>query len=412
MAALVGRGVRDMLKRADFMIVPRRQRHKKKWAATEPKFPATRLALQNFDMTYSVQFGDLWPSIRVSLLSEQKYGALVNNFAAWDRVSAELEQLSARDFVNEAIFHGEPEPENGQTAAPPPASWACSPNLRCFTFARGDVSRFPPARLGSLGVMDYYLMDAASLLPVLALGLQPGDTVLDLCAAPGGKTLALLQTGCCRNLAANDLSTSRAGRLQKVLHSYVPQDVRDRNRVRVTSWDGRKWGELEGDIYDRVFSLVAEIQAVWILAESWLYHLSAREVWVLVDVPCTADRHSLHEEENNIFKRSRKKERQMLPMLQVQLLAAGLLATKPGGHVVYSTCSLSHLQNEYVVQGTIELLANQYDIKVHVEDLTHFRKLFMDTFSFFPSCQVGELVIPNLMANFGPMYFCKMCRMT
>ena len=54
------------------------------------------------------------------------------------------------------------------------------------------------------------------------------------------------------NLAANDLSTSRAGRLQKVLHSYVPQDVRDRNRVRVTSWDGRKWGELEGDIYDRV----------------------------------------------------------------------------------------------------------------------------------------------------------------
>ncbi|KAF6110397.1 NOP2/Sun RNA methyltransferase 4 [Phyllostomus discolor] len=90
---------------------------------------------------------------------------------------------------------------------------------------------------------------------------------------------------------------------------------------------------------------------------------------------------------------------------------AGLLATKPGGYVVYSTCSLSHLQNEYVVQGTIELLTNQYSIEVRVEDLTHFRKLFMDTFSFFPSCQVGELVIPNLMANFGPMYFCKMCRL-
>ncbi|XP_055474539.1 5-methylcytosine rRNA methyltransferase NSUN4 isoform X2 [Psammomys obesus] len=367
MAAPVLRGVRKLLKLADFTPVPRRHRYKKKWATTEPHFPASRLALQNFDMTYSVQFGDLWPSIRVGLLSEQKYGALVNNFAAWDSVSAKLKELNAKDFVNEAISHQELEPESRLS---PTRSLDCSPNLRCFTFSRGDVSRFPPARLGSLGVMDYYLMDAASLLPVLALGLQHGDTVLDLCAAPGGKTLALLQTGCCR-------------RLQKVLHSYVPQDIRKGNQVRVTSWDGRKWGELEGDTYDRV----------------------------LVDVPCTTDRHALHEEENNIFQRSRKKERQMLPTLQVQLLAAGLLATKPGGHVVYSTCSLSHLQNEYVVQGAIELLANQYSINVQVEDLSHFRKLFTDTFFFFPSCLVGELVIPNLMANFGPMYFCKMQRL-
>ncbi|KAM4872139.1 5-cytosine rRNA methyltransferase NSUN4 isoform 2-T3 [Thomomys bottae] len=332
-------------------------------------------------MTYSVQFGPLWPSIRVSLLSEPKYGALVNNFADWGNVRTMLKQLSARDFVNEAISHQELAPESGHSTTPSPA---CSPNLQCFTFARGDVRRFPPARPGSSGVLDYYLMDASSLLPVLALGLQPGDTVLDLCAAPGGKTLALLQTGCCRSVAANDLSTSRTGRLQEVLHSYVPREFREENRVRVTSWDGRKWGELEGDTYDRV----------------------------LVDVPCTTDRHSLHNDENNIFQRSRKKERQMLPMLQMQLLAAGLLATRPGGHVVYSTCSLSHLQNEYVVQGAIELLDNQYNIKVQVEDMSHFQKLFMDTFYFFPSCQVGELVIPNLMANFGPMYFCKMCRLT
>lgn len=53
------------------------------------------------------------------------------------------------------------------------------------------------SRPDSLGLLDYYLMDAASLLPVLALNVQPGDFVLDLCAAPGGKTLALLQTGLC-----------------------------------------------------------------------------------------------------------------------------------------------------------------------------------------------------------------------
>jgi 16S rRNA C967 or C1407 C5-methylase (RsmB/RsmF family) len=37
-------------------------------------------------------------------------------------------------------------------------------------------------------------MDAASLLPVLALNLQATESVLDLCAAPGGKSLAMLQT--------------------------------------------------------------------------------------------------------------------------------------------------------------------------------------------------------------------------
>ncbi|NXG74766.1 NSUN4 methyltransferase, partial [Baryphthengus martii] len=316
-------------------------------ATTAPRIPPTRLALHHFDMNYSLQLKDLWPSVRAGLLCEQKYGALLNSFSSVDHVTQELELLSATDFVSEgpkkaqrlelgvAAEKAEREESRSQEvsgegrtvmdtetqaemSAPLCASFRS--NIKCYTFPRGDITRFRPARPDFLGLLDYYLLDAASLLPVLALNVQPGDFVLDLCAAPGGKTLALLQTGVCGHLAANDISVSRTKRLYQILHSYVPKEVRE--TVRVTSFDGRDWGDLEGGTFHKV----------------------------LVDAPCTTDRHSVMEEDNNIFHKRRTKERQMLPMLQLQLLIAGILATKPGGEVVYSTCSLSPLQNEYVIK--------------------------------------------------------------
>ncbi|KFV46126.1 5-methylcytosine rRNA methyltransferase NSUN4, partial [Tyto alba] len=336
-------------------------------------------------------------------------GALINNFSHVDHVTQELELLNATDFVSEALKKAQrlqrgatveevgreesSSPEGSgeartvtqaemmtQAEMSPPLHTSISSNIKCYTFPRGDITRFHPARPDVLGLLGYFLMDAASLLPVLALNVQPGDFILDLCAAPGGKTLALLQTGICGHLAANDISISRTKRLYQILHSYIPAEIRE--TVSVTSCDGRDWEQLEGGTFHKV----------------------------LVDVPCTTDRHSVMEEENNIFHRRRTKERQMLPMLQLQLLMAGILATKPGGKVMYSTCSLSPLQNEYVIERAVEIAETQFNISIHVEDLSHFRMLFQDTFSFFSDCRLGELVLPHLTANYGPMYFCKLCR--
>ncbi|NXC69874.1 NSUN4 methyltransferase, partial [Anhinga anhinga] len=289
-------------------------------AATAPRIPPTRLALHHFDVSYSLQLKDLWPSVRVGLLCEQKYGALLNSFSPVDHIAQELELLNATDFVSEALKKAQRSQRAAAAEMSPPLLASITPNIKCYTFPRGDITRFRPAWPDTLGLLNYYLMDAASLLPVLALSVQLFFLVLDLCAAPGGKTLALLQTGICGHLAANDVSISRTKRLQQIIHSYIPKEIRE--IVSVTSCDGRDWGELQGGTFHKV----------------------------LVDVPCTTDRHSVMEEDNNIFHTRRTKERQMLPMLQLQLLMAGILATKPGGEVVYSTCSLSPLQNEYVIE--------------------------------------------------------------
>ncbi|XP_069837287.1 5-methylcytosine rRNA methyltransferase NSUN4 [Dendropsophus ebraccatus] len=349
-----------------------RYRYKKKWATNFVGASGPRLALQYFDMNYSAQFGDLWPSVRIGLLSEQKYGALINNFCA-EGASCRLLSLNATDFLQEA--HTTMAESSGTTAETQLTS-----SITCYTFPRGDISRFPPARSSALGVLEYYLMDAASLLPVLALNVQPEHCVLDLCAAPGGKTLALLMEDC-RFLAANDSSVSRCNRLHRVLQSYVPQERRTEERLRVTSWDGTEWAD--DGVYDRV----------------------------LVDAPCTTDRHSLLHEDNNIFQRTRMKERQRLPLLQTQLLLSGLRAVAPGGDVVYSTCTLSALQNECVVEQALNLAKSEYGVHAEVQDLSIFREIFRRTFDFHRDCRLGELVLPQLTANFGPLYLCKLRRL-
>ena len=70
-------------------------------------------------------------------------------------------------------------------------------HLEAYTFATGATDmRLEPPEKGILGTFDYYCMDLASLLPVLSLDIQRGQSVLDMCAAPGGKTLSILQVIC------------------------------------------------------------------------------------------------------------------------------------------------------------------------------------------------------------------------
>ncbi|KAL6104322.1 nsun4 [Pungitius sinensis] len=382
-------------------FTPRRNRVKAKWAATPTKHPPTSLSLQHFDATYSVQLGKLWPSVRAAMLSERKYGALLNNFSH-DAILAELEAQGCRNFlrdidtkghlclgqesevVADVEYSGISISKASDVDGHQPSPLHLSPHIKCLVFPRGDITRFKPARPDVCGLLGYYLMDAASVLPCLALNVQEGHNVLDLCAAPGGKTLALLQTQSVGFLCVNDASVSRTLRLRRVLNSYIPKSLLTDQKLRITCFDGTKWGDFESNTFDRV----------------------------LVDVPCTTDRHSLMEDENNIFNKSRTSERRRLPQLQLELLMAGIAAACPGGEILYSTCTLSQIQNQTVVEQAIYLARENHSINLQVVDLQPLTHMFSKTFHFAPDLHLGEMVIPHLAANFGPIYMCKLRRLT
>ena len=90
-------------------------------------------------------------------------------------------------------------------------------------------------------LLDIYIMDPASVMVARALQVQNGDRVLDMCAAPGGKSLILIEAlKDAGEIFCNDLSPERRERLKKVIQQYVPRNIRD--RVWVTGKDGVQFG--------------------------------------------------------------------------------------------------------------------------------------------------------------------------
>ena len=227
-------------------------------------------------------------------------------------------------------------------------------------------------------------MDGASVLPPLFLNVQPGDKVLDACAAPGGKSLLMLQTLYPELLVCNDLQESRVNRIRKLMQEYL-FDYEERwegKRLMIQQSDARNLEQYNS--YDKI----------------------------LVDVPCTADRHSLMQNDNNIFKPTRVKERLRLPELQAAILTNCLRMLRPGGTLVYATCSLSPVQNDGVVHMALQQAFNEHGITTTIKDLSQLIGLFEDIYRFEYSrgLKYGQMVIPFLPANFGPMYFSKITR--
>lgn len=208
-----------------------------------------------------------------------------------------------------------------------------------------------------------YFLDAASLLPVLALDPQPGEKVLDLCAAPGGKALLIAwRLGLSGELVANDRSPDRRGRLKKTLEELVaPQS---RPQVRVTGHDAGGWGLHEKNRYDRV----------------------------LLDAPCSSERHVL--EDAKELDRWSPKRPDRLSKDQFTMLCAALEAVKPGGVIVYSTCALEERENDGVVGKLLERRAGRVELLPWEAPLGE-------------KTRYGHRVLPDRDGH-GPFYLCRL----
>ncbi|KAL7741211.1 hypothetical protein ACLKA6_015103 [Drosophila palustris] len=268
----------------------------------------------------------------------------------------------------------------------PEATFKFPEHLAIYTYEMGNCSDFKAPRQCLTGVLSHFLMDGASVLPPLFLQVQPGERVLDACAAPGGKSLLMLQTLHLDQLVCNDVQESRLNKLRRVMQEYL-FDYKQRwagKRLMFSQSDARNLDEYAS--YDKI----------------------------LVDVPCTTDRHVLMHQDNNIFKPTRIKERLRIPELQAGILANCLRLLKPGGSLVYSTCSLSPVQNDGVVHMALQKVFTEHGITTTINDLSRHTALFADIYRFEQpkSLKYGQMVLPYLPANFGPMYFSKITRNT
>lgn len=182
------------------------------------------------------------------------------------------------------------------------------------------------------GLLKPYFLDCGSAAAGFSLPGFPegeenkGGLILDMCAAPGGKTLIL--SGMLLNdnfkMIANEKSGERKARLCRVLDEHLPPNVR--NRITVTGKDAALWCRTERNAFDRI----------------------------LIDAPCSSERHLISSPHHlSMWTPARIRN---LSYTQWAILSSGYLALKPGGYLLYSTCALSLDEND----GVMERLLKKY----------------------------------------------------
>jgi len=165
---------------------------------------------------------------------------------------------------------------------------------------KGEVSAWPGFAEGR-----WWIQDASAAIPARLMAMQPGETALDLCAAPGGKTLQLAAAGA--GVTALDRS---AGRMKRISENLARAGL----EAEVVVGDAADWRD------SRTFDAV------------------------LLDAPCSAT--GTYRRHPDVLWVASPQDIPRLASVQTRLLASVARRVKPGGRLVYCVCSLEMEEGE------------------------------------------------------------------
>lgn len=174
----------------------------------------------------------------------------------------------------------------------------------------GDKRAVTESRPHAAG--EVYVMNASSLIPALALDAQPGQDVFDVCSAPGGKAAHIAAlTGNRARLRVNDSLKPRLKKLEEVI------DLLGVHVVSITSHPGQYLDKFVAEDFDRI----------------------------LLDAQCSGEGMADLGRPDALRYWSLERVEQM-SRLQQRMLVAAFKRLRPGGILVYSTCTIAPEENE------------------------------------------------------------------
>lgn len=235
------------------------------------------------------------------------------------------------------------------------------PDLRAALLEAGDAVEYGE------GLAAPYHLDSASVVAAMALRLPEAGSVLDACAAPGGKSLVIAShMGAGVRLLSNELSSERRRRLSDVLDAHLPAHVR--RQVTVSGFDAAAAGGRPSE--------------------------RGRFAAVLLDAPCSSERHVLCDPAAlAAWTPARIK---FLARRQWSLLSSAFLLLASGGSLVYATCALSPEEND----GPVARLFDKYGGAVAIDPLD-------DVGTGVEGTRFGIQFLPDRAGGAGPLYVAR-----